>query len=119
MLMRCGQICFLVTYYIHEALNTPGAKVFIHCAFGVSRSASLVLAYLMIHHHFTLLDAIRKVKENSHCFSITLQASVATVASGPQAQGYMAHRIARKPGETGENPESKTTLGYQIVISDF
>ncbi|XP_061087156.1 dual specificity protein phosphatase 13A-like isoform X1 [Conger conger] len=105
--------------YIHEALNTPGAKVFIHCAFGVSRSASLVLAYLMIHHHFTLLDAIRKVKENSHCFSITLQASVATVASGPQAQGYMAHRIARKPGETGENPESKTTLGYQIVISDF
>ncbi|XP_061087160.1 dual specificity protein phosphatase 13A-like isoform X4 [Conger conger] len=51
--------------YIHEALNTPGAKVFIHCAFGVSRSASLVLAYLMIHHHFTLLDAIRKVKENS------------------------------------------------------
>ncbi|KAJ8406739.1 hypothetical protein AAFF_G00296550 [Aldrovandia affinis] len=50
--------------YIHKALNTPGARIFVHCAVGVSRSASLVLAYLMIYHHFTLVDAIRKVKEN-------------------------------------------------------
>ncbi|KAJ8365765.1 hypothetical protein SKAU_G00145960 [Synaphobranchus kaupii] len=54
--------------YIHEVLNTPGAKIFVHCAYGVSRSASLVLAYLMIHHNFTLVDAIRKVKENRWIF---------------------------------------------------
>ncbi|XP_012697369.2 dual specificity protein phosphatase 13 [Clupea harengus] len=47
--------------YIHQALNSPGARVIVHCAVGVSRSASLGLAYLMIHHHFTLVDAIRKV----------------------------------------------------------
>ncbi|XP_041938132.1 dual specificity protein phosphatase 13-like [Alosa sapidissima] len=54
--------------YIHQALNSPGARVIVHCAVGVSRSASLVLAYLMIHHHFTLVDAIRKVMESRWIF---------------------------------------------------
>ncbi|XP_061083974.1 dual specificity protein phosphatase 13A family protein isoform X2 [Conger conger] len=54
--------------YIHTALTAPGAKVFVHCAVGVSRSASLVLAFLMIHHGFSLVDAIRKVKESRWIF---------------------------------------------------
>ncbi|KAL4640010.1 dual specificity protein phosphatase 13 [Arapaima gigas] len=54
--------------YIHKALDTPGAKIFVHCAVGVSRSASLVLAYLMIYHHFSLIDAIKRVKENRWIF---------------------------------------------------
>ncbi|KAJ8418207.1 hypothetical protein AAFF_G00139160 [Aldrovandia affinis] len=54
--------------YIHTALNTPGARIFVHCAVGVSRSATLVLAYLMIYHHFSLVDAIQKVKENRWIF---------------------------------------------------
>ena len=40
----------------------------VHCAVGVSRSASLVLAYLMIRHHYPLLDAIHKVKEQRWIF---------------------------------------------------
>ncbi|XP_056222093.1 dual specificity protein phosphatase 13-like isoform X1 [Seriola aureovittata] len=54
--------------YIQNALNTTGARVFVHCAVGVSRSASLVLAYLMIHQHYTLLEAINKVKERRWIF---------------------------------------------------
>uniref|UniRef100_A0A3Q1GH18 Dual specificity protein phosphatase n=1 Tax=Acanthochromis polyacanthus TaxID=80966 RepID=A0A3Q1GH18_9TELE len=54
--------------YIKTALDTTGARVFVHCAVGVSRSASLVLAYLMIHHHYTLLEAINKVKERRWIF---------------------------------------------------
>ncbi|XP_029383510.1 dual specificity protein phosphatase 13-like [Echeneis naucrates] len=54
--------------YIQNALNTTGARVFVHCAVGVSRSASLVLAYLMIHHHYTLEEAINKVKEHRWIF---------------------------------------------------
>lgn len=38
-------------------LGFPG-KIFVHCAVGVSRSAALVLAYLMIHHHLSLLSSI-------------------------------------------------------------
>ncbi|KAF7659057.1 hypothetical protein LDENG_00003810 [Lucifuga dentata] len=55
---------FASAEYIHNAFDTPGAKILVHCAVGVSRSASLVLAYLMIHHHLSLLDAIHKIKES-------------------------------------------------------
>ncbi|XP_040885387.1 uncharacterized protein LOC121175644 [Toxotes jaculatrix] len=57
--------------YIQNALNTTGARVFVHCAVGVSRSASLVLAYLMIYHRYTLLEAINKVKERRWIFPNT------------------------------------------------
>uniref|UniRef100_A0A3Q0TI34 Dual specificity protein phosphatase n=1 Tax=Amphilophus citrinellus TaxID=61819 RepID=A0A3Q0TI34_AMPCI len=52
--------------YIRNALDTTG--VLVHCAVGVSRSASLVLTYLMIHQHYTLLEAIDKVKEHRWIF---------------------------------------------------
>ncbi|XP_074764414.1 dual specificity protein phosphatase 13B-like isoform X1 [Athene noctua] len=45
--------------FIGKALNTSGGKVFVHCAMGVSRSASLVLAFLMIHENMTLVDALK------------------------------------------------------------
>ncbi|NXJ16244.1 DS13B phosphatase, partial [Odontophorus gujanensis] len=47
--------------FIGKALNTPGGKVFVHCAMGVSRSATLVLAFLMIHENMTLVDALKTV----------------------------------------------------------
>lgn len=43
-------------------------KVFVHCAVGVSRSAALVLAYLMIHHHLGLLSSIRCVQQKRWVF---------------------------------------------------
>ncbi|XP_057682867.1 dual specificity protein phosphatase 13-like [Corythoichthys intestinalis] len=54
--------------YIDSALNKTGASVLVHCVVGVSRSASLVLAFLMICHGLTLLDAIHKVKERRWIF---------------------------------------------------
>ncbi|GAA6213858.1 dual specificity protein phosphatase 13-like [Lates japonicus] len=53
--------------FIHQAL-TSGGKVFVHCAVGVSRSAALVLAYLMIHHHLTLLSSVRCVQQKRWIF---------------------------------------------------
>ncbi|KAM4837313.1 dual specificity protein phosphatase 26 [Thomomys bottae] len=50
--------------FIHRALCQPGGKILVHCAVGVSRSATLVLAYLMLYHHFTLVEAIKKVKDH-------------------------------------------------------
>uniref|UniRef100_A0A8C1V1Z4 Dual specificity protein phosphatase n=1 Tax=Cyprinus carpio TaxID=7962 RepID=A0A8C1V1Z4_CYPCA len=55
-------------HYIHDAFSTTGAKVFVHCAVGVSRSAALVLAYLMIYCNYSLVDAILKVKERRWIF---------------------------------------------------
>lgn len=50
------------------ALPSGAARVFVHCAVGVSRSAAIVLAYLMIHQHLGLLEAILKVKERRWIF---------------------------------------------------
>ncbi|XP_020651819.3 dual specificity protein phosphatase 13A [Pogona vitticeps] len=54
--------------FIHKALTSPGAKILVHCAVGISRSSSLVLAYLMIYHHFSLVQAIQTVKSHRWIF---------------------------------------------------
>uniref|UniRef100_A0A8C9SYK0 Dual specificity protein phosphatase n=2 Tax=Scleropages formosus TaxID=113540 RepID=A0A8C9SYK0_SCLFO len=50
--------------FIKEALSTPTSKVLVHCAMGLSRSSTLVLAYLMIHEHMTLPEAIAAVAKH-------------------------------------------------------
>uniref|UniRef100_A0A3B3IIV4 Dual specificity protein phosphatase n=1 Tax=Oryzias latipes TaxID=8090 RepID=A0A3B3IIV4_ORYLA len=47
--------------FIHNALKSPGGKVLVHCIMGMSRSSTLVLAYLMIYHHLSLRKALEKV----------------------------------------------------------
>ncbi|XP_008312119.1 dual specificity protein phosphatase 13-like [Cynoglossus semilaevis] len=47
--------------FIHNALKTPSGKVLVHCIMGMSRSSTLVLAYLMIHRHLTLKQALQKL----------------------------------------------------------
>lgn len=47
--------------FIHKALKSPDGKVLVHCIMGMSRSSSLVLAYLMIHQHMSLKQALHCV----------------------------------------------------------
>ncbi|XP_066535577.1 dual specificity protein phosphatase family protein [Hoplias malabaricus] len=47
--------------FIHKTLKKKNGKVLVHCIMGVSRSATLVLAYLMLRHRLTLRSAIQKV----------------------------------------------------------
>ncbi|XP_053306994.1 dual specificity phosphatase 29-like [Spea bombifrons] len=56
-----SQYFYPAAQFIHTALNNPDSKVLVHCAMGRSRSASLVLAYLMIYKDMTVVDAIAQV----------------------------------------------------------
>nr|XP_034994569.1 dual specificity protein phosphatase 13-like [Zootoca vivipara] len=50
--------------FITKALSVPNGKILVHCILGRSRSAALVLAYLMICQNFSLADAVGKVLQN-------------------------------------------------------
>ncbi|XP_069044982.1 dual specificity protein phosphatase 13A [Lepisosteus oculatus] len=47
--------------FIHKALKKTDGKVLVHCIMGMSRSASLVLAYLMLHQRLSLSEAIQHI----------------------------------------------------------
>ncbi|XP_020777136.1 dual specificity protein phosphatase family protein [Boleophthalmus pectinirostris] len=65
--------------FIHTALKTKDGKVLVHCIMGVSRSASLVVAYLMLHQRLTLSNALkhviqkRSIYPNRHFLSLLLK----------------------------------------------
>ncbi len=51
------------TAFITEALRDPNARVLVHCVQGVSRSTSVVCAYLIARCGFSPPEAVRYVKE--------------------------------------------------------
>ncbi|CAL1599830.1 unnamed protein product [Knipowitschia caucasica] len=57
--------------FIHNALEVEEGRVLVHCAVGVSRSASLLLSYLMLHHSLSLLEAVLTVKQHRWIFPNT------------------------------------------------
>uniref|UniRef100_A0A671K1X5 Tyrosine-protein phosphatase domain-containing protein n=1 Tax=Sinocyclocheilus anshuiensis TaxID=1608454 RepID=A0A671K1X5_9TELE len=55
---------FPASEFIHKALSNTEDKLLVHCIDGsVSRSSTLVLAYLMIHHNMMVEDAIDHVTD--------------------------------------------------------
>ncbi|RWS30232.1 dual specificity protein phosphatase 3-like isoform X1 [Leptotrombidium deliense] len=54
---------FKAAEFIHNAIENNG-KVYVHCRQGISRSSTLVLAYLMIKRGLTVQEAVRIVRRN-------------------------------------------------------
>ncbi|KAF8967341.1 protein-tyrosine phosphatase-like protein [Flammula alnicola] len=51
------------TAFIHNALaSSPEARVLVHCAEGISRSVSVVAAFLMAHYGWSPLEAVHYIK---------------------------------------------------------
>ncbi|XP_075466450.1 dual specificity protein phosphatase 13A isoform X2 [Ascaphus truei] len=58
-----SQYFYSASEFIHQALSITGGRLLVHCVVEISRSATLVLAYLMIHQHLSLTQAVRRVQE--------------------------------------------------------
>ena len=56
---------------IDRVVNKEGKSILIQCATGVSRSASVVIAYLMHQKRISLLEAFHMVREKRPCVSIS------------------------------------------------
>ncbi|EIN07020.1 phosphotyrosine protein [Punctularia strigosozonata HHB-11173 SS5] len=50
------------TAFVREALRDPSARVLVHCVQGVSRSASVVCAFLIAHYGWSPAQAVQYVK---------------------------------------------------------
>ena len=57
------------TQFIDEVLKNKNNKILVHCEAGQSRSASMVLAYLLKYKNLFLKDALSLVKEKRDCIS--------------------------------------------------
>uniref|UniRef100_A0A673CEY6 protein-tyrosine-phosphatase n=1 Tax=Sphaeramia orbicularis TaxID=375764 RepID=A0A673CEY6_9TELE len=58
----------LASRFINTVLKTePAGRVLVHCSMGRSRSSALTLAFLMEHRHWSLLHALRWLKERRAC----------------------------------------------------
>lgn len=54
--------------FISNALKSdPLNKIYVHCVCGVSRSVSIVCAYLIQEHGLTPFEAIKKIKSQRNC----------------------------------------------------
>lgn len=54
---------YIAAKFIENGVNS-GGRVLVHCLVGVSRSATLAIAYLMISRKMTAQEAIRAVRMN-------------------------------------------------------
>ena len=55
-----------ISDFIDEALQ-GGGKILVNCQKGVSRSSAAVLAYLMLRHNMTAVEALVEVDIIEHC----------------------------------------------------
>ncbi|XP_052060722.1 dual specificity protein phosphatase 3-like isoform X1 [Mytilus californianus] len=50
--------------FLDNALKDQGNKVYVHCHQGISRSATIVLAFLMLKRGMTLIEALKTVRDH-------------------------------------------------------
>uniref|UniRef100_A0A665TVR5 Dual specificity protein phosphatase n=1 Tax=Echeneis naucrates TaxID=173247 RepID=A0A665TVR5_ECHNA len=99
--------------FMHKALSRPQNKVLVHCVMGRSRSATLVLAYLMMKHRLTVVDAIEHVRQRrcilpNHGFLKQLRALDITLQED---------RLREKRGDESSSVQDRYYASAELPLS--
>ena len=80
-----------ISDFIDEGLSS-GGKVLVNCQKGVSRSSAAVLAYLMLRHNMTAVDALIEVGIPLQCIGslVIITEKQFSLISGSEAAGREA-----------------------------
>lgn len=95
--------------YITKARN-DGSKVLVHCKMGVSRSASVVIAYAMKAYDWDFQKALRHVKEKRNC----IKPNSSFIS---QLETYQGILDAMKNKEKLQRSKSETNLKVPLLQS--
>ncbi|KAI5716101.1 hypothetical protein M8J76_000996 [Diaphorina citri] len=95
--------------YITSAKN-QGSKVLVHCKMGISRSASVVIAYAMKAYNWDLTRAMAHVRQKRNC--IKPNANFIT-----QLETYQGILDAMKNREKLQRSKSETNLKCNVAVS--
>ncbi|KAL2083062.1 hypothetical protein ACEWY4_020835 [Coilia grayii] len=107
--------------FIHQALSQPESRVLVHCVRGRSRSAALVLAYLMLQERLSVVEAVTLVRRRRcvlpnrgfikqlRTLDITLQQHRRQHRDNHTAQG--GEEVNERTGRRGEERENTGRRG--------
>ncbi len=104
-------------------LANPGAKLYVHCEAGVSRSSSLVIALLMHTERLTFLEAFQRVRDKrvrvlpnigfaSQLYRVEMAAQSTDSRPSPSSLATYLKRFCTAPGDVEDLEQALERYGF-------
>ncbi|TPP51877.1 Dual specificity phosphatase, catalytic domain family protein [Leishmania donovani] len=101
-----------------ERARSEHSRVLVHCRRGISRSAAIIVAYLMASEHRSYEDALKFVTERRSCVSLNLAFQERLSEFVPSSDAHANHSSQPQPLQGSDHPlllppECRSSLGLQ------